>query len=78
MEKFRTDKCKYCNNDPYWGNLILATIDTNLGDVDIFIEGNTFGIIDSEEGRYVGYPGITESFKINFCPMCGRDLKGEK
>lgn len=59
--------CEYCEKNP---RLLIKEVDKSLNGVGAKIEGGTLTmqIITDEWGALVHTP-------INFCPMCGRDLK---
>jgi len=70
--------CEYCNNKP---NPIVPDIkplarDIRYGGFEVELyEMNSIWSLDID---YNGmYEGNKTSITINFCPMCGRKLKGE-
>ncbi|MBO0413204.1 hypothetical protein JZO81_19285 [Enterococcus hulanensis] len=64
-------ECEYCKSDFPFDNTVLVEFDENE------IEKDTGKILISNSGelllvnRYLG-----QLSKINYCPMCGRKLKG--
>ena len=74
--------CKYCENnnlDPKFNFFYTSEIngiENNNNTIEI-TNDSALGVNVSYDDGYIGRGSIWEKFEINFCPMCGRNLKGE-
>lgn len=72
-------ECKYCNNHEYKncsGTIFFKELENTAGGDELTV---SIGMVES--GRYfllVEYETSYDGFNadINYCPMCGRELKG--
>lgn len=70
--KLTNNPCKYCNKGIGDGEPIVG---------DIVNDGDVVDIVKNEEGYEIELWRnfeLVNSEKINFCPMCGRNLQDEK
>jgi hypothetical protein len=63
-----TEKCEYCSGKPYERKELMYT---QTSDYKVFINSCNY-LEDNVIGGTV--PHSVYGIKINFCPMCGRDL----
>lgn len=67
--------CEYCEGE-YPVSIIVARLENE--DTDVYVDF-TAGLGPTLAMETVlGLRSTFHSARINFCPMCGRDLRGEK
>lgn len=64
--------CEYCNGE---GNPIHVEHYTELCDIEVAQDMDNLFIVNAYNHKTPYTEEIYFNFKVNFCPMCGRDLR---